>query len=131
MQRSQASALTRALGIQESFERTQQRSGASTTSEGGSSSKQLQTLNSVAREMNRRLGLGEDSTVGKSAAASASVGAMIPLTEIGARAKTEGRQVDQQRLQNAYDYARKAVETAQLSEATALVKEFRSSDAYQ
>jgi len=35
MQRSQASALTRALGIQESFERTQQRSGASTTSDCG------------------------------------------------------------------------------------------------
>jgi hypothetical protein len=39
--------------------------------------------------------------------------------------------MDQQRLQSAYDYARKAVETAQLSEATALVNEFRSSDAYQ
>jgi conjugal transfer mating pair stabilization protein TraG len=39
--------------------------------------------------------------------------------------------VDQQRLQSSYDYARKAVETSQLSEATALVKEFRSSDAYQ
>jgi len=39
--------------------------------------------------------------------------------------------MDQQRLQSAYDYARKAVETAQLSEATSLVKEFRSSDAYQ
>lgn len=131
MQRSQASALTRALGIQESFERSQQRTSASTTSDGGSSSTQFQTLNSVAREVNRRLGLGEDSTVGKSVAASASVGAMIPLTEIGAQAKAEGRHVDQQRLQSAYDYARKAVETAQLSEATALVKEFRSSDAYQ
>jgi conjugal transfer mating pair stabilization protein TraG len=131
MQRSQASALTRALGIQESFERSQQRTGASTTSDGGSTSTQLQTLNSVAREVNRRLGLGEDSTVGKSVAASASVGTMIPLTEIGAQAKVEGRHVDQQRLQSAYDYARKAVETAQVSEATALVKEFRSSDAYQ
>lgn len=131
MQRSQASALTRALGIQESFERSQQRSGESTTSGGGSTSTQVQTLNSVAREVNRRLGMGEDSTVGKSVAASASVGAMIPLTEIGAQAKAEGRHVDQQRLQSAYDYARKAVETAQLSEATALVKEFRSSDAYQ
>jgi conjugal transfer mating pair stabilization protein TraG len=131
MQRSQASALTRALGIQESFERTQQRSGASATSDGGSTSTQLQTLNSVAREVNRRLGLSEDSTVGKSVAASVSVGAMIPLTEIGAQAKGEGRHVDQQRLQSAYDYARKAVESSQLSEATALVKEFRTSDAYQ
>ena len=69
--------------------------GASTTSDGGSSSTQLQTLNSVAREVNRRLGLGEDSTVGKSVAASASVGAMIPLTEIGGQMKIEGRQVDQ------------------------------------
>jgi conjugal transfer mating pair stabilization protein TraG len=131
MQRSQSTALTNALGIQESFERTQQRSGGSTAADGGSTSTQLQTLNSVAREVNRRLGLGEDSTVGKSVAASASAGAMIPLTEIGAQAKVEGRHVDQQRLQSAYDYARKAVETAQLSEATALVKEFRSSDAYQ
>ena len=131
MQRSEASALTRALGIQEHFERTQQRSGASTTSDGGSTSTQLQTLNSVAREVNRRLGLGEDSTVGKSVAASASAGAMIPLTEIGGQMKMEGRQVDQQRLQSAYDYARKAAEVAQLSEATSLVKEFRSSDAYQ
>lgn len=131
MQRSQASALTRALGIQESFERSQQRSGATSTSDGGSTSTQFQTLNSVAREVNRRLGLGEDSTVGKSVAAAASVGAMIPMTEIGAQAKTEGRSVDQQRLQSAYDYARKAVETTQLTDAVALVKEFRTSDAYQ
>jgi hypothetical protein len=131
MQRSQATALTRALGIQENFERTQQRSGASTTSDGGSTSTQLQSLNSVAREVNRRLGLGEDSTVGNSVAASASAGARIPLTEIGGQLTQEGRHMDQERLQSAYDYARKAVETAQLSEATALVKEFRSSDTYQ
>jgi len=43
----------------------------------------------------------------------------------------EGRVVDQERLQSAYDYARKAIETTQLSESTALVKEFKSSDAYQ
>ncbi|MCK7468925.1 MAG: hypothetical protein MZU91_12905 [Desulfosudis oleivorans] len=46
--------------------------------------------------MNRRLGLSDDSTVGKSVAAAASVGAKIPLTEIGAQARAEGRQVDQQ-----------------------------------
>ena len=131
MQRSQAAALTNALGVQESFERSQQRSGASTTSNGGSTSTQLQTLNSVAREVNRRLGLGEDSTVGKSVVASASAGARIPLTEIGGQMTREGRHMDQERLQSAYDYARKAAETSQLSEATALVKEFRSSDAYQ
>ena len=131
MQRSQATALTRALSIQESFDRSQQRSGASNTSDGGSTSTQLQTLNSVAREVNRRLGMGEDSSVGKSVAASASAGAHVPLTAIGADIKAEGRQVDMQRLQSAYDYARKAVETSQLSEANALVKEFRTSDAYQ
>lgn len=131
MQRSQAAALTRALGIQESFERSQQRSGGTNISDGGSTSTQLQTLNSVAREVNRRLGLGEDSTVGKSVAAAASVGAMIPMTEIGAQAKTEGRSVDQQRVQSAYDYARKGTETSQLTDAASLVKEFRSSDAYQ
>ena len=131
MQRSQSAALTNALGIQESFDRSQQRSGASTTSDGGSTSTQLQKLNSVAREVNRRLGLGEESIVGKSVVGSASVGAVIPLTEIGGQAKAEGRHVDQQKLQSAYDYARKAVETSQLSEATALVKEFRASDAYQ
>ncbi len=131
MQRSQATALTRALGIQESFDRSQQRSGASSTSDGGSTSTQLQTLNSVAREVNRRLGMGEDSIVGKSVVASASAGARIPLTEIGGQMLKEGRQMDQQRLQSAYDYARKAAETAQLSDASALVKDFRSSDTYQ
>ncbi|MBE0623507.1 MAG: conjugal transfer protein TraG N-terminal domain-containing protein [Burkholderiales bacterium] len=131
MQSSQAAALTQALGIQDTFERTQQRSGASTTADGGSTSSQLQTINSVAREVNRRLGLSDDSVVGKSVAASASAGAKIPLTEIGGQLTREGRQMDQQKLQSAYDYARKAVETAQLSEATALVNEFRSSDAYQ
>jgi conjugal transfer mating pair stabilization protein TraG len=131
MQRSQSAALTNALGIQDSFDRSQQRSGASTTSDGGSTSTQLQKLNSVAREVNRRLGLGEESTVGKSVVASATAGVKIPLTEIGGQATREGRYVDQERLTSAYDYARKAVETSQLSEATALVKEFRSSDAYQ
>jgi conjugal transfer mating pair stabilization protein TraG len=131
MQHSQATALTRALGIQESFDRSHQRSGTSSTSDGGSTSTQLQTLNSVAKEVNRRLGMGEDSIVGKSVAASAATGARIPLTEIGAQIRSEGRQVSQQQLQSAHDYARKAVETAQFSEATSLVKEFRSSDAYQ
>jgi hypothetical protein len=131
MQRSQATALTRALGIQESYERSGQRSGETTTSEGGSSSTQFQTLNSVARDVNRRLGLSDDSTVGKGVAASASVGASIPLTQIGAQARTEGKQIDQQTLQSAYDFARKAVESTQLTEASALIKDFRSSDAYQ
>jgi conjugal transfer mating pair stabilization protein TraG len=131
MQRSQATALTRALGIQESYERSQQRSGATATSDGGSTSTQFQTLNSVARDVNRRLGLSDDSTVGKAVAASASVGASIPLTQIGAQARVEGRQVDQQTLQSAYDFARKAAESAQITDASALIKDFRSSDAYQ
>lgn len=131
MQRSQATALTRALAIQEGFERSQQRSGATATSDGGSTSTQFQTLNSVARDVNRRLGLSDDSTVGKTVAAAASVGAKIPLTEIGADARAEGRAVDQQMLQSAYDFARKAVESAQLAEASALIKDFRSSQAYQ
>jgi conjugal transfer mating pair stabilization protein TraG len=131
MQRSQATALTRALGIQDSYERSQQRSGATSTSDGGSTSTQFQTLNSVARDVNRRLGLSDDSTVGKSVAASASVGASIPLTQIGAQARAEGRQIDQQTLQSAYDFARKAAESAQLTEASALIKDFRSSEAYQ
>jgi hypothetical protein len=53
------------------------------------------------------------------------------LTEIGGRLSYEGLKVDQQRLQSAYDYARKAVESSQLTEASALVRDFRSSDAYQ
>ncbi len=131
MQRSQSTALTQAMGLQESYERSQQRNGATTTSDGGSTSTQLQTLNSVAREVNRRLGLSDDSVVGKSIAASASAGAKIPLTEIGGQLTKEGRKLDQERLQSAYDNARKAIESSQLTDATALVKDFRSSDAYQ
>jgi len=131
MQRSQSAALTHALGIQESYDRSRQRSGASTTSDGGSTSTQLQTLNSIGKEVNKRLGLNEDSTVGRSIAASASAGAKIPFTSIGGQIETEGRKVNQERLQSAYDYARGAVQTAQLSESTALMKDFRSSDAYQ
>ena len=131
MQRSQTAALTQALGVQEQYERSQTRSGTSMTSDGGSTSAQLQTLNSVAREVNRRLGLSEESLVGKTVAAAASAGASIPLTEIGGRIATEGKHVDQERLQSAYDYARKAVENTQISDATSLMKEFRSSQAYQ
>ncbi|MBL8529776.1 MAG: conjugal transfer protein TraG N-terminal domain-containing protein [Burkholderiales bacterium] len=131
MQRSQAAALTRALGIQEQYERSQSRSGGSTSLDGGSISTQVQALSSIAQGVNRRLGLSEESLVGRTMAASASAGAAIPLTEIGGRIAMEGKHADQERLQSAYDYARKAVETAQLSEATALVKEFRTSDAYR
>ncbi|MCX7214493.1 MAG: conjugal transfer protein TraG N-terminal domain-containing protein [Burkholderiales bacterium] len=131
MQRSQATAMTHALGIQDSYEKSQQRTGATSTSEGGSTSSQFQALKSVAKEVNRRLGLSEDSVVGDSIAASASAGAKIPMTEIGARLTREGQKMDQQRLQSAYDYARKAAESAQISDASALVKDFRSSDAYQ
>ncbi len=131
MQHSQATAMTHALGIQDSFEKSQQRSGASSTSEGGSTSSQFQALKSVAKEVNRRLGLSEDSVVGDSMVAAASAGVKIPLTEIGARLTREGQKMDQQRLQSAYDYARKAAESAQISDASSLVKDFRSSDAYQ
>ena len=131
MQRSQATALTRALSIQESFERSNQRIGGSATSNGGSTSTQFQTLNSIAKDVNRRLGLSEESSVGKAVAAAASVGAKIPLTEIGADAKAEGRSVDQQSLQSAYDYARKAAETLQISDSSSLVRDFRNTDAYQ
>jgi conjugal transfer mating pair stabilization protein TraG len=131
MQRNQSTALTQALGIQDSYDRSEQRSGATSMSEGGSFSSQLQALSSVAQDVNRKLGLSEDSTVGKSIAAAASAGAKIPLTEIGGQMSVEGRKVDQQRLQSAYDYARKAVESAQLTEASALINDFRSSDAYQ
>lgn len=131
MQRSQASALTRALGIQESYERSQQRSGGTSTSDGGSTSTQFQALNSVAREVNRRLGMSNDSTVGKTIVAAASVGLKVPLTEIGADARAEGRAVDQQMLQSAHDFARKATQSAQFTEAAALIKDFRSSEAYQ
>ena len=129
MQKSQATAMTHALGIQDSSEKSQQRSGSSSTSEGGSTSSQFPRMNSVAKEVNRRLGLNEDSTVGKTIAATASIGVKIPLTEIGTVARAEGRALDQQTLQSAYDYARKASETTQLSNASALLKDFRSSDA--
>lgn len=131
MQRSQVTALTRALGIQESFERSQQRAGATSISDGGTTSTQLQTMQSVARDVNRRLGMSDDSTVGKTVTAAASIGAKIPLTEIGADARAEGRAVDQQMLQSAYDFARRAVENSQITDMSSLVKDFRSSDAYQ
>jgi conjugal transfer mating pair stabilization protein TraG len=131
LQRSQATAMTHALGIQDSYEKSQQRTGATSTSEGGSTSSQFQTMSTVAKEVNRRLGLNEGSTVGRSVAAAVSIGAKIPLTEIGANAKAEGHSVDQQTLQSAYDYARKAAENTQISDGSALVKDFRSSDAYQ
>jgi conjugal transfer mating pair stabilization protein TraG len=131
MQRSQATALTRALSIQESFERSNQRSGGSTISNGGSTSTQFQTLNSIAKDVNRRLGLSDDSTVGKAVVAAASVGASIPLTQIGAQARAEGRHTDQQTLQSSWDFARRAVESAQITEAMSLVRDFRTSDAFQ
>jgi ribonuclease HI len=87
-------------------------------------------MSTVAKEVNRRLGLNEDSTVGKSVAAAASIGAKIPLTEIGAK-PSRGPVRRSATLLSAYDYARKAAESAQISDASALVKDFRSSDAYQ
>jgi len=131
MQRSQSTALTQAMGLQESYERSQQRTGNTTTSDGGSTSTQLQTLNSIAREVNRRLGLADDSIVGKTVTASASAGAKLPLTQLGGQISREGRNVNQEQLQSVYDHARKAMENSQLSEATAVMKDFRSSEAYQ
>jgi conjugal transfer mating pair stabilization protein TraG len=131
MQRSQTTALTKALSIQESFERSNQRNGGSAVSDGGSTSTQFQTLNSIAKDVNRRLGLSEESSVGKAVAASASIGVKIPLTQIGADAKAEGRAVDQQSLQSAYEYARRATDTMQISDTSALVRDFRNTNAYQ
>ena len=130
-QRSQATALTQAMGLQESYERSEQRSGDSSVSEGGSRSSQVQTLNSVARNVNMQLGLREESTVGKTIVASASAGIKVPMTEIGAKAQAEGRTLDQQALSSVYDYARGAMQSTQVSDASSLTREFRNSDAYQ
>jgi conjugal transfer mating pair stabilization protein TraG len=130
-QRSQSTALTEAMALQESFERSEQRSGDASVTEGGARSTQIQTLNGVARNVNRQLGLREESTVGKSIVASASAGIKLPIIEIGARAQADGRTLDQQSLASAYDYARSAVQSNQVSDAASLTREFRSSDAYQ
>ena len=129
MQRSQATALSRALAFQESYERSQQQIGRDEhVRTAARPATQLQTLNSVARDVNRRLGLSEDSTVGKSVAAAASAGAKIPIDRDRRRRpgpKDERRSAATS--QSAYDFARKAVESAQLTEASALIKDFRSS----
>jgi conjugal transfer mating pair stabilization protein TraG len=130
-QRSQSTALTQAMALQESYERSEQRSGDTSVTEGGARSTQIQTLNGVARNVNRQLGLREESTVGKTIVASASAGLTIPMTEIGARAQAEGRTLDQQALSSVYDYARGAMKSTQVSDASSLTREFRNSDAYQ
>ncbi len=131
LQQSQVSALTHALGIQDSYERSHTRTGATQTGESRATSSQFQTLNSVAKDVNRHLGLHEDSTLGTSVTAAASVGAKLPFTLLGAQATAEGRQLSQETLQSAYDFARRASESAQISAASALVKQFQSSDAWQ
>ena len=119
------------MGLQESYERSEQRSGDSSVSEGGSRSSQIQTLNGAARNVNKQLGLREESTVGKTVVASASAGIKIPMTEIGAKAQAEGRTLDQQALSSVYDFVRGAMQSSQVSDASSLTREFRNSDAYQ
>ena len=131
MQRSQAAALTHALALQEQFERSQNRSGTSATSDGGSTSTQTQTLNAISRNVNRRLGLSESSTVGEGIVASAAAGIDIPLTKIGVQAQKEGRRLEQQQLLSAMDYARGAVASAQISDTQSVMQEFRTSQSYQ
>ena len=130
MQRSQATAITEALGIQHAFEQSRQNTTNDTTSKAGTTSTQLQTVQSIAREVNRRLGLNEESAVGASIAASASAGAKIPLTQIGGVMSREGRTVSEERLHSAYDYARKTATNEQISDTTSVMNEFRTSDAY-
>ena len=77
-----------AFGIQESYERSQQRSGAEHIRR-RLDQHAIQTLNSVARDVNRRLGLSDDSTVGKTVTAAASIGAKIPADRD--RRRREGR----------------------------------------
>jgi len=131
MQRSQAAALTHALALQEQFDRTQTRTGGSTTADGGGTSTQAQTLNAISRNVNRRLGLADSSTVGKAVSAMGSVGLEIPLTEIGAQARVEGRHLSDEQLQSAMEYARGAIKSAQISDIQSVVQEFRSSQSYQ
>ena len=118
MQRSQATALTRALGIQGRASSARSRDRApSNTSDGGSTSTQLQTSNLVAR-VNRRFGVR--TTVGKTVVLRFQSAQRSRLTEIGGqRPKAK---LDQQ-LQSAYDYVRK-VETRAAHGSQRLVKEF-------
>ncbi|MCW5605778.1 MAG: conjugal transfer protein TraG N-terminal domain-containing protein, partial [Burkholderiales bacterium] len=131
MQRSQAAALTQALGLQEQYDRSQSRAGGSMTSDGGSTATQVQTLNAISRNVNRRLGLSTDSTVGKGIVAAAAAGISIPLTEIGGLVRREGRQVEQEHLQSAMDYARGAVASSQVSDTQSVMQEFRASQSFQ
>jgi conjugal transfer mating pair stabilization protein TraG len=128
---SQAATLSRAMALQSGFEQSTQRSGDTTLADSGSSATQIQRLNAVSRDVNRRLGLADDSTVGTAIVGSAMAGAKIPLTEIGASMSREGRQVESERLTSAYDFARRATQSAQIGQADSLVREFRQSDAYQ
>lgn len=131
MQRSQAAALTQAIGLQDQFERTQARAGGSAVAEGGGTTSQAQALNAISRNVNRRLGLSESSVVGQSIAAAANVGLKIPFTHIGALAQKEGRHLNEEQLQSAMDYSRAAVNSAQISDSTSVMQEFRSSQSYQ
>jgi conjugal transfer mating pair stabilization protein TraG len=128
---SQAATLGRAMALQSGFEQSAQRAGDTSIGQSGSQAVQIQQLNAVARDVNRRLGLSDDSTVGKTVTAAASVGAEIPFTEIGAQLARSGQSVESERLTSAYDHARRATQTAQIGQVDSLVREFRESQAYQ
>ena len=131
LQKSEFTSLTEAMKLQQSFDRSQQSSHSSAEQQSASKSTQIQTLNAISQDVNRQLGLSQDSMVGKTITASAAAGLQIPLTQIGARVAQEGQQISQERLNSAYAQAHRAIESTGMTHTQNISQEFKQSAAYQ
>ncbi|MBL8510272.1 MAG: conjugal transfer protein TraG N-terminal domain-containing protein [Betaproteobacteria bacterium] len=126
---SSAAALSQALGIQQSFNQSQSRSGGSNLAETGSSSQGLKSLLQVSADVNRKLGLDESSQVGRDITARATAG--LKFAGNGAELEVAGKAVSSQKLQEAYEYAQKASSQAGVKTGQEAAESFSQSNAYQ
>jgi conjugal transfer mating pair stabilization protein TraG len=125
---SRATALSEAMAVQEQFNKSTERSGGSSINNSTGEKDSLKSLMEISQQVNRKLGLDESSTVGKSITASASAGVVIAGS--GAKYGVEGKSLSQQKLSEAFDFAKSAATKAGIDNTKEVANTFSSSDAY-
>lgn len=152
---SRASALITALGIQTQFARSYEQAGGSRVEHLGREQTDIEKLESVATQVNERLGLDKEAGAGKVIAAriaagaelairnSASVGLKVPLTETGAKSEVtatasgraevsfEGHTFSQSRFRDAVDFARSSISQSGIKVGAGVTDAFSATRAYQ
>jgi conjugal transfer mating pair stabilization protein TraG len=161
---SRAAALAEAMSIQSQYNTSSERTAGSSATNSTREGKALNEMMEVSKNVNRMLGLSEDSTVGRTLTGTAGLGGSLNLNKTAAKTDSlkssagekgssasetssysstsqgrlvadlkgsaEAKSTSSQKMQEAFDYARGALEKAGVTNAKEVADAFQQSNAY-